>query len=168
MGQHHHTSDMPPAQKTHPYPSSLSQEDSIRTEKSAEIDGFVAAVYARMEPALKRQHFVNPEFRITLALHEAVINAWRHGNGEDRRKTITVRWQINGALVLEVMDEGSGFDFNTISDPRAPEHISNPRGRGIAIITYLADQVSWQDGGRHLVASFGRIAAREQKGVKPI
>lgn len=136
------------------------QELSIRTADSVEIDRFVTTVYAGMEPALKKRRFVNPEFRITLALHEAVINAWRHGNQKDRSKAVTVRWHLNGDLVLEVLDEGRGFDFLAArEDPRACENVRKPCGRGIAIITYLADQVSWRDRGRHLIASFGRLPA---------
>lgn len=139
------------------------QEHSIRTADSGEIDRFVAEVYAMMEPALTKQGFVNPQFRITLALHEAVVNAWQHGNEKDRNKAVTVRWRIKEDLVLEVMDEGGGFDFQATSDPRSAENVCRPRGRGIAIITYLADHVSWQDQGRHLTASFGRTPAREKK-----
>jgi len=137
----------------------LSQEHSIRTADSAEIDRFVSAIYAMMEPALKKQRFVNPESWIILALHEAVVNAWRHGNGTARDKAVTVRWRLNGNLVLEVLDEGEGFDFRAVSDPRACENIDSPCGRGIAIIACLADQVSWQDHGRHFIASFGKTPA---------
>lgn len=136
-----------------------SQEHSIRTADSAEIDRFVSAVYAVMEPALKKRHFVNPESWIILALHEAVVNAWRHGNEQDGSKAVTVRWRLNGNLVLEVLDQGKGFDSGAVRDPRACENIGNPCGRGIAIITCLADQVSWLDQGRHLIASFGKTPA---------
>lgn len=140
-------------------------EHTIRPADSGEIDCFVREIYAAMEPALTKHCFVNPKFRIDLALHEAVVNAWLHGNEKDRNRTVTVRWQLQEDLVLEVMDEGRGFDFQTIADPRAEENIGRPCGRGIAMITYLADRVSWQDQGRHLVASFGRISTREKKAI---
>ncbi|MCX5865660.1 MAG: ATP-binding protein [Deltaproteobacteria bacterium] len=142
---------------THAQPL-LCQEHSIHAADSAEIDRFISEVYTTMEPALIKQGFVNPQFRINLALHEAVVNAWLHGNEKDRSKTVTVRWRVTKNLVLEVLDQGSGFDFLTIADPRADKNICRPCGRGIAIITYLADQVSWQDQGRHLIASFDRIS----------
>lgn len=147
---------MTPTQEPPSVPPIRCREHSIRTADSGEIDRFVAEVYAMMEPALIQQRFVNPQFRITLALHEAMINAWQHGNEKDRNKAVTVRWRLKEDLVLEVMDEGKGFDFRTTSDPRADENVCRPCGRGIAIITYLADHVSWQDQGRHLTASFGK------------
>lgn len=147
---------MTPTQEPPSVQPLLCQEHSIRTADSGEIDRFVAEVYAMMEPALIRQRFVDPQFRITLALHEAVINAWQHGNEKDRNKAVTVRWRVKEDLVLEVMDEGKGFDFRATSDPRADENVCRPCGRGIAIISYLADHVSWQDQGRHLTASFGK------------
>ncbi|PKN21950.1 MAG: hypothetical protein CVU68_05805 [Deltaproteobacteria bacterium HGW-Deltaproteobacteria-3] len=154
---------MTPTQAPPAAPPLLCREHSIRTADSGEIDRFVAEVYATMEPALIQQHFINPEFRINLALHEAVINAWRHGNRKDPGKAVTVRWRVNEHLVLEVMDQGAGFDFQSIKDPRADENIRKSHGRGIAIIIHLADQVSWQDQGRHLIASFCRISTREKK-----
>ena len=105
---------MTPTQAPPPAPPLLCREHSISTANSGEIDRFAAEIYATMEPALMQQHFINPEFRINLALHEAVINAWRHGNRKDPGKAVTVRWQINEHLVLEVMDQGAGFDFQSI------------------------------------------------------
>ncbi|MFA7347239.1 MAG: ATP-binding protein [Desulfurivibrionaceae bacterium] len=154
---------MTPTQEPPSVPPLLCREHSIRTADSGEIDRFVAEVYAMMEPALRTRHFVNPQFRITLALHEAVANAWRHGNKKNRNKAVTVRWRVNEYLVLEVMDEGRGFDFQATSDPRSDENVCKPCGRGIAIITYLADHVSWQDQGRHLTASFGRTPVHGEK-----
>ncbi|MDG4476278.1 ATP-binding protein [Thiovibrio frasassiensis] len=147
---------MTPPQESPSASPLLSREHSIRTADSGAIDCFVAEVFAAMEPALKKQGFVNPEFRITMALHEAVVNAWQHGNRKDPNKTVTVRWRINEDIVLEVMDEGGGFDFRAPCDPRAEKNVGKLCGRGIAIIKYLTDQVSWRDQGRHLIVSFGR------------
>lgn len=154
---------MTPRQTPPSAPPLLCREHAIRPADRTEIDRFVREIYAAMEPTLIKQGFVNPQFRINLALHEAVVNAWLHGNEEDRSKTVTVRWQLKEDLILEVMDEGRGFDFQAIADPRADKNIGKPCGRGIAMITYLADQVSWQDQGRHLIAFFGRIATRKKK-----
>ncbi|MFA6498051.1 MAG: ATP-binding protein [Desulfurivibrionaceae bacterium] len=158
---------MTPTQEPPSGPPLLCQEHSIHTADSAEIDRFVTEVYVMMEPALKTQGFINPKFRINLALHEAVVNAWRHGNQKDPNLAVTVRWRINEDLVLEVLNEGEGFDFQSITDPRACENISRSCGRGIAIIAYLADQVSLHDRGRHLVASFGRVSAQDKKAATP-
>lgn len=152
---------MTPRQTPPAAPPLLCREHAIRPADSGEIDCFVSEIYVAMEPALIKQGYVNPQFRINLALHEAVVNAWLHGNGEDRSKTVTVRWQLKDNLVLEVLDEGRGFDFRAIADPRVDENIRNPSGRGIAMITYLADQISWQDQGRHLIVSFNRTPAHD-------
>lgn len=143
--------------------SPLFQEHSIHPATSADIDGFITAVYSMMEPALQKHRFVDPEFRIPLALHEAVLNAWRHGNRKDHTKAVMVRWQVGEELLLEVIDQGEGFDFHAISDPRECGNVRNSSGRGIAIITYLAKEVSWRDQGRHLVVSFARTPARGEK-----
>ncbi|MGV1099082.1 ATP-binding protein [Thiovibrio sp. JS02] len=140
------------------------REHTIRTSDHARIDRFLAEIYAAMEPALLAQNFVDPEFRISMVLREAVVNAWLHGNRKNRAKKVTVRWQIKKEeLTLEVIDQGKGFPLQSIPDPRACENIGRSRGRGIAIITCLADRASWQDRGRHLTAVFARLPAAMNK-----
>ena len=59
-------------------------------------------------------------FAVQLALHEAVSNAFRHGNRGDLGKTIAVRYVATPAQrLLEVEDAGAGFDPGAVPDPLA-------------------------------------------------
>lgn len=80
---------------------------------------------------------------VPVALSEALSNAILRGNGDDRRKQVRVRAHVDRrALVLEVADEGQGFDYaSSMRDPTAPENISREDGRGLYLMQRLMDHV---------------------------
>jgi len=88
--------------------------------------------------------------RVELGLHEALVNAVRHGNAEDPSKRLRVRrittphW-----LVWQVQDEGSGLPPNAraASLPEQPEALS---GRGLFLIHQCFDDVRWSRRGNRL------------------
>jgi serine/threonine-protein kinase RsbW len=86
---------------------------------------------------------------IELAVREAVANAIKHGNrGEpDKHVEVELAWD-DGVIVVRVEDEGAGFDPHQIDDPRAPENLLRPNGRGIFYIESFMDQVAWETGAR--------------------
>ena len=50
-------------------------------------------------------------------------------------------------LVLEIEDQGSGFNFREVPDPTTAENILNPRGRGIYIMKNYMDDVEYNNKG---------------------
>ena len=80
---------------------------------------------------------------VPVALTEALSNAILRGNGEDRSKKVSVRAEVNPArLVLEVGDEGRGFDLEeAMRDPTLPENIDREDGRGLFLMRSLMDRV---------------------------
>jgi serine/threonine-protein kinase RsbW len=57
-------------------------------------------------------------------------------------------------LKFEIEDEGTGFDYNNLDDPTAPENLENPGGRGIFLIRHLADEVEFSNEGRRVELTF--------------
>src|SRR5215216_3823121 len=59
---------------------------------------------------------------VPVALSEALSNAILRGNREDPNKSVRVRAAVDAkSLVLEVADEGEGFDIEACTiDPTAP------------------------------------------------
>lgn len=93
------------------------------------------------EPAVARRQLVEllgeagwPEMQIdgvVLAVHEALVNAHRHGGGLHRARA----GFDGGSLVVEVCDRGEGFTLPE-SEP-APERQAE-RGRGLFLMGRLA------------------------------
>jgi serine/threonine-protein kinase RsbW len=74
-------------------------------------------------------------FGMCLALTEALVNAVQHGNHSDPTKRVRVRHQVTAVRVLvEVEDDGAGFDPRKVPDPCAPENLERPGGRGLLLM----------------------------------
>jgi serine/threonine-protein kinase RsbW len=88
---------------------------------------------------------------LKLALTEACSNSVRHAYDEGRRGIVQIRYELSpDKFVIEVDDEGSGFDPQTIE--RAQEELDEG-GLGIAIIRALTDELeigSRPEGGSRL------------------
>lgn len=82
---------------------------------------------------------------LSLALHEAAVNAVKHGNGEDIRKKVQVIFTIEPEeLVVSISDQGPGFDWKSLKDPRSPENLGKANGRGIFLMHNFVDRVDFR------------------------
>jgi serine/threonine-protein kinase RsbW len=96
---------------------------------------------------------------VGVAVRESVINAIKHGNGEDERKRVHVEFtMLNGdtppGIAIRVRDEGPGFDPENIPDPLAPENVLKSSGRGIFLIRNFMDELQLRrapEGGMEMV-----------------
>ncbi len=109
------------------------EEWRLRTYRTAEeVPAVLDAVVAAME------QFDYPRkdtFAVRLALEEALVNAIKHGNRGDPAKEARLRYSVSAEMVLlEVEDEGAGFDPAGVPDPLAPENLERPSGRGLFLI----------------------------------
>ena len=83
-----------------------------------------------------------------ISLTEAVNNAIIHGNKEDHSKVVKIQMIHNRRQIkIIVKDEGGGFNINQVPDPTAPENIECCGGRGVYIMSRLADTIKFQDNG---------------------
>lgn len=80
---------------------------------------------------------------VPVALTEALSNAILRGNHEDTTKGVRLRGTIDDrALILEVEDEGSGFDlYACLVDPSVDENRYREDGRGLFLMCSLMDRV---------------------------
>ena len=96
---------------------------------------------------------------VAVAVRESVINAIKHGNGNDERKRVHVELtplesQTPSGIAIRVRDEGPGFDPSTLADPLAPENLLKASGRGIFLIRSFMDEAVVQraaEGGMEVV-----------------
>lgn len=96
---------------------------------------------------LKQKYFN----KIYLCVSEAVINSIKHGNKNDKRKKITVGVDCkNQVLVLNIEDEGDGFDINQLQNPTHTENLRSESGRGIFIIKNMSDKLEYNEKGNRI------------------
>lgn len=99
---------------------------------------------------------------ITLSVCESVNNAICHGNKNDVDKIVDIRVQcIDKELIIEIEDEGNGFDIDQVPDPTETKNLKNERGRGIFIIRNLADEVEFKNNGSLIKIKF-RLSREHQ------
>ncbi len=131
---------------------------------SEDIAKLVIELYEKFECEWHRRGYESPDQCLRIVSEEALLNAWIHGNHRDPDKSITVRWRFGNDFHLEVIDEGNGFDYQSVPDPRSDDNITKPFGRGIFLIQHFASHVSWKNRGSHLVTSFRRHPVPREKG----
>jgi len=92
---------------------------------------------------------------IMIAVTEAVNNAIKHGNSGNSSKNVQLSLSLNENLLKFIIkDEGTGFDYDNLPDPTAPENIEKPGGRGIFLMKHLSDEVHFTEGGKTVELSF--------------
>ncbi len=92
---------------------------------------------------------------IMIAVTEAVNNAIKHGNNNDKSKNVHLSLFLQeNTIKFIVKDEGSGFNYEKLPDPTAPENLEKPGGRGIFLMKHLSDEVKFKDSGREVELSF--------------
>ena len=92
---------------------------------------------------------------IMIAVTEAVNNAIKHGNSGNKAKNVYISLFLDESLIkFVVKDEGTGFNYESLPDPTAPENLEKPGGRGIFLMKHLSDEVEFKDNGRVVELSF--------------
>lgn len=99
---------------------------------------------------------------IRLSLQEALVNSAKHGNklNPDLYVEVSVEGK-DDSLIITVADQGEGFDFEGIPDPRKPDNLNKLSGRGIFLIRKRMDMVEFLDHGRRI-----KMVKFFRKGVK--
>jgi serine/threonine-protein kinase RsbW len=119
------------------------QRESIQSP--AELSRFLATWTALVEGAGYSSADI---FGMRLALEEAIVNGIKHGHGGDLSKRLRCSYHISAERVLlEVEDQGQGFDPQQIPDPRAPENLERPSGRGVFLMRYYMTWVRYNERG---------------------
>ena len=126
--------------------SSTKDTSTFELESSLQLSDFVEIL---LEPLYKYQHL----YLIRLGLHEALVNAVKHGNKFDSSKVIKVKRIITPHWwVWIIQDQGQGMkqDKRKFTLPRRIDSVS---GRGLFIINECFDDVRWSPKGNRLQLS---------------
>jgi serine/threonine-protein kinase RsbW len=83
--------------------------------------------------------------RLLVSCTEAVNNAIVHGNKSDPDKEVIIRCVVKKKiLTICVIDEGKGFDSESLQDPRDEKNLLKENGRGVFLMRSLMDQVKFK------------------------
>jgi serine/threonine-protein kinase RsbW len=99
---------------------------------------------------------------ILLSLSEAINNAIVHGNKFNPSKQVVIKYFIkDDFLVIEIKDQGEGFNPDQIADPTLPENIENLYGRGVFIIISLSDKVEFEYSDGQIVRMYFNLQSND-------
>jgi serine/threonine-protein kinase RsbW len=80
--------------------------------------------------------------RVGMAVREAMVNAVVHGNRYNLKKKVHFSIQNTAdRLVVTIIDEGEGFNFENLPDPLAEENLLRQSGRGLLLIRAFVDEL---------------------------
>jgi serine/threonine-protein kinase RsbW len=82
------------------------------------------------------------QYKIGLAVHECVMNAFQYGNKQNREKKIHVVFELypHEKLVVHVTDQGTGYQLADVPDPRDDENVLGDSGRGVLLMKAFMDE----------------------------
>ena len=105
-----------------------------------------------LEPLKKRRNF----YIVKLGLHEALVNAVKHGNKLDPHKSIKVKRIITpNWCVWQIQDQGKGLELKKRIF-HLPKRVDSINGRGLYIIHECFDDVRWSPKGNRLQLALKR------------
>ena len=88
--------------------------------------------------------------RIELGLHEALVNAVRHGNAENPAKRLRVRRILTpNWLIWQIQDEGDGLP-GPARIACLPEQLDANHGRGLFLMHQCFDDIRWSSRGNRV------------------
>ena len=118
-------------------------------QSSLQLTDFVDQL---LEPLKNRRNF----YTLKLGLHEALVNAVKHGNKLDPHKSIKVKRIITpNWFVWIIQDQGNGLELKKRIF-HLPQRIDSINGRGLYIIHECFDDVRWSPKGNRLQLALKR------------
>ena len=93
----------------------------------------------------------NSLFKIVLCCEEALINAIKYGNKNNKALPVEVTLSKNPKNIeISIKDKGDGFNYKNIPDPTTDENLTKTSGRGLFLIKKLMDKVEFLDNGSRI------------------
>lgn len=146
----------------------------MKNRREIRIDSALDKLYMveRFVEEISDEYYLNDNYygNILVAVTEAFRNAVIHGNGQDRRKKVSISMEPGpDGLRFRITDEGQGFDYREFTDREKLLYQEELKGQGMILILSLADEVTFEMGGRCIQILFringveGRIIERRDE-----
>lgn len=98
---------------------------------------------------------------LVLVASELCANAVRHASGAPSALSLRA-WAEGDAIVVEVEDDGEGFELDSLYDDEVPD-LTAERGRGLYVVEALTDEVSVRRDGERTVVRVVRRAVLPER-----
>jgi serine/threonine-protein kinase RsbW len=96
--------------------------------------------------------------KIMVSTMEGVNNAIMHGNKQMPDKYVSIIFRCEcDELQVKISDEGEGFKPDEVPDPTLPENREELNGRGIFLMSHLADTIKYSKKGNAVTMTFKNI-----------
>jgi serine/threonine-protein kinase RsbW len=113
------------------------------TVKLCEVEDFIEKVFTSYGLSLVNFN------RAIICVKEAVTNSIIHGNKLDIKKQVHIKaYKCSKYLYFKIIDEGEGFDPDTVLDPTETANLLLESGRGLFIIKNVCDGVTFKERGK--------------------
>jgi serine/threonine-protein kinase RsbW len=107
------------------------------------IESIALAEVVGMRVAAEAGFSDDDQYKIGLAVHEGVMNAFQYGNQQRRERKIHLTFELHeDKLVIHVVDQGAGFRIEDVPDPRDDENMLEDSGRGVLLMKAFMDEVA--------------------------
>jgi serine/threonine-protein kinase RsbW len=109
-------------------------------------------VIAPLAEMMRQAHYSARDiFGMQVGVEEAMVNAVKHGHMGRKNLPVWIRYQVTAKQVLvEVEDQGPGFNPRQVADPRAPGNLERTSGRGLFLMRYYATWVQYNERGNRV------------------
>jgi serine/threonine-protein kinase RsbW len=132
----------------------LDSADLERNVRCVEANSLAASlpVFEKIEDWMRVLGYSHRDLvAVILSLREAVSNAVRHGHRGDPDKHFRVKYLVTQDEVLvEVEDEGFGFNLEQMPDALTGWEEQQPRGRGLYLMRSYATWLSFNPTGNRV------------------
>jgi serine/threonine-protein kinase RsbW len=141
-----------------PVPGELRAVQRIALRVPSEVDCIEEAVAVLTRHCLSgAEASSRVQFRLQVALSDALANAIVRGNGQDTEKQVYVQVDLHpDAVSIHVTDEGDGFDHASVAEALDPGSLDLPSGRGLFLIRHMVDDVHFNTQGNSICMTLRR------------
>lgn len=115
-------------------------------------------VQERIVAELEKRNYTSRDvFGVRLSLEEAITNAIRHGNGNDKSLKVKIKCEISNEMMrVEIEDEGPGFTPSDVPDPTSDENLELAGGRGVLLMEAYMTKVEYNAKGNKVLLEKAR------------
>ncbi|MGP1346899.1 MAG: ATP-binding protein [Phycisphaerales bacterium] len=128
-------------------------EFDLRNDRAA-IDAGISVVIDAMG---RMSYPSTSSFAVRLAMEEAVVNGFKHGNRDRPDAPVHVEWRATpDSVTVSVEDAGPGFTPGEIPDPTEPDRLEIPSGRGLMLMRAYMTRLWHNDRGNRVTMVYER------------